>query len=178
MAFATSIQSNHFSRLAVKASTADQALPANEAAWKTLFANSTAPGLVHEIANVRDFPSIGNTPNIINVPEYGQKITKQVSAQADAPTMELTLNYVPSTWGAPAPLAAYVGDGITRAFQFALLPQPAASSLGAALTPVPNAVFYFLGTIASHVVNPSRDDASTSTLTISLSSDVMGPFTV
>jgi len=43
--------------------------------------------------SVREFPSIGTPANIVNVPVYGQKTSSQVQGQADAPTLEVTVNY-------------------------------------------------------------------------------------
>src|SRR6187399_3303694 len=51
------------------------------------------------IKNVRTFPAIGTPPNIVNVPTYGQSTSLQIQGQADAPSMEITLNYVANDWG-------------------------------------------------------------------------------
>ena len=49
-----------------------------------------------EVTNLREFPSVGTPANIVNVPQYGQSISSQISGQADAPTLEFTLNYIPT----------------------------------------------------------------------------------
>src|SRR6056300_296954 len=44
--------------------------------------------------SVREFPSIGTPANIVNVPVYGQATSSQVQGQADAPSLEITVNYI------------------------------------------------------------------------------------
>ena len=48
------------------------------------------------VTNIREFPSVGTPANITNVPVYGESISSSVGAQADAPTLEFTINYVPN----------------------------------------------------------------------------------
>ena len=105
-------------------------LPADEAAWKSLFALELANGSAvtasagefTRIVNVREFPSMGTPPNIVNVPVYGSKTSQQIQGQADAPSIELTLNYVGVDWQDAANyLGSMVGDGMQYAFRFALL---------------------------------------------------------
>src|SRR6056300_1083207 len=44
--------------------------------------------------SVREFPSVGTPANIVNVPVYGQATSSQVQGQADAPSLDVTVNYV------------------------------------------------------------------------------------
>jgi len=98
----------------------------------------TAAGAFVRVQNIRDFPSIGIPANIVNVASYGSKNSKQVNGQPDAPTIELTLNYLPSDWpaGLNQILANMIGDGVTKCFRFTLLNQiptgatPYASTVG------------------------------------------------
>ena len=140
-----------------------------------------------EIKNVRDFPQIGDPANIVNVPVYGKKLSAQVNAQADAPTLELTINYVPSEWtsGAAAAgtdLGRAVGDGKLYVFQFSLLnaePAGLTTTAGAnGLGSVENSNFYFVGKIESLLVTPSLSDANTATVTFTTVTDFFGPGTV
>ena len=68
---------------------------------------ATTAGSFTRISNVREFPSMGTPPNIVNVPVYGQSTSQQIQGQSDAPTMELTINYVGTDW---QDTADYFGD--------------------------------------------------------------------
>lgn len=159
----------------------------SDAEFKVLFATETdTPGATtfSRISSVREFPSMGTPPNIVQVPMYGQKTSSQIQGQADAPTMEVTLNFVPSKWASGTVLGDMVGDGKVKAFRFALLnsePTPTdntkyASTVGG-LGTVQNSVYYWLGKIEALLVNPQLTDANTATLTISIQSKVYGAYT-
>jgi len=138
------------------------------------------------IQNIRDFPAMGTPPNIVKVPVYGTKQSKQIQGQADAPTLEFTLNYIPSEWGASPGYGQFVGDNITRAFRFALLNSDSAgvtaatkyASVALGLGTVQNSIFYFTGRIEAVLVKASLTDATTATLTMSMQSDFYGGYTV
>jgi hypothetical protein len=143
------------------------------------------------ITNVREFPSMGTPANIVNVPVYGQKTSSQVQGQADAPSIEITINYVPSLWSTGSVLGAMIGDGDQKVFRFTLLnEQPAgfdsgiptsvpSTSIGGSTTgPVQNSSYYFIGKIEALLVNPQLTDATTATLTLSTQSDFYGAFTI
>jgi hypothetical protein len=110
--------------------------------WQTLFLDEVTTngakgvGTYVRIQNVREFPSIGTPANIVNVPVYGAKTSRQVQGQADSPTIELTLNYVPSDWATGTLLGNSVGNGVQYGFRFSLLNSaPINYSSGAAITP-------------------------------------------
>jgi len=63
-------------------------------------ASSTTVIPYAKIKNVREFPAVGTPANIVNVPVFGQKIGQSIGGQADAPTLELTINYIGSDWDA------------------------------------------------------------------------------
>jgi hypothetical protein len=164
------------------------------ATWQPLFATEiTASGTAAantfiRIQNVREFPSIGTPPNIVNVPVYGAKTSRQVQGQADAPTIELTLNYVASDWASTTTLGATVGNGRQYSFRFTLLnSQPTAyastaaglgTAVGGAAGSCQNSQWYWYGKMESLLVNPQLTDANTATLTISVQSDFYGSYTV
>jgi len=135
-----------------------------------------------EIKNVREFPQIGTPANIVNVPVYGQKQSSQVQGQADAPTLELTINYVPSEWTPTTALGALVGDGKVYAFQFSLLnAKPAGLNTTAGTSgvgSVDNSNFYWVGKVEALLVSPNLTDANQATLTLSIIGDFFGPGTV
>src|SRR5210317_2038774 len=70
--------------------------PAGETAadYADLFVTANAAD-IDRMPSVREFPSIGTPANIVNVPVYGQATSSQVQGQADAPSLEVTVNYVP-----------------------------------------------------------------------------------
>lgn len=140
----------------------------------------TADGQVTGVANhvrmpsVREFPSIGTPANIVNVPVYGQNTSSQVQGQADAPTLEVTVNYVPSDM---EDLHSLIGKQI--AFRF-MLTEEACTQDEAANTTLAkaNTEFYFTGKIEAILVNPALTDATTATVTLSAQTDFVGPATI
>jgi hypothetical protein len=138
------------------------------------------------IKNAREFPSMGTPPNITNVPVYGSATSQQIQAQADAPSMEITLNFVPSEWAKEANniLGSAVGDGKTYVFRFTLLnSEPtgtaatkyASTALG--LGTVGNSQYFWVGKLEALQINPQLSDANTATLTLTMQSQFFGAFT-
>ena len=156
-----------------------------------LFADETTSmaGSFRRIKNVRDFPSIGTPANIVNVPVYGSKTSQTIQGQSDAPSLEVTINYVPSEWAKGATgtvLGNMVGDGTARPWRFTLLQVDSAgatvgtkySSTAQGLGTVANSQFFFFGKLESLLVNPSLTDAATATLAFSLQSEFYGAYTI
>lgn len=179
MAHLSSISAGIFTSLAYNP-TPVASVAAGDTAAELIALFSSAPT---EVKNIRDFPELGTPANIVNVPVYGQKTSSQVQGQADAPTMEFTLNYVPADLTA---LTALVGNGQLFAFQIALcsqkpanLQQVATTGIATAVNTVAtqNSVFNFLGKFESFLVTPSLSDATTAKLTISMQSEMFGPAT-
>jgi hypothetical protein len=135
------------------------------------------------IENVKEFPAFGTPANIVKVPEYGSKTSKQVQGQADSPNMELTLNYIPSDWENNKLKGVTTNPGINDQslylFRFALLgaAPTAASYTSSDLGTTKNSVFYFVGKFEALEVTPSLTDALTAKLTISVQSEVKGAYT-
>jgi hypothetical protein len=152
-------------------------------ALKTLFANEAdvagVAGTFKRIENVREFPPMGTPPNIVNVPVYGSATSQQIQGQADAPSMEITMNYVAEDWASDAPLGAMVGDGQQRVFRFSLLnSEPDAYGCDdAGLGTVENSQYFWVGKIEALQVNPQLTDSNTATVTITVQSDFFGAFT-
>lgn len=174
MAHIASLGAGMYSALAVTSSTVT-AVPGSGLAgdWQGEF-GSAAYDL---IPNVREFPALGTPANIVNVPVFGSSISRQVQGQADAPSLEVQINYVPEEWTA---LSAKVGDGIQYAFRFSLLnAQPdgfddTALSIGS----VQNSSWYWIGKMEAFLVNPQLTDSNTATLTLSVQTDFYGAFTI
>jgi hypothetical protein len=142
-----------------------------------LFVGST-PGTADadhvRMPSVREFPSVGTPANIVNVPVYGQKTSSQVQGQADAPSLEVTVNYNAGDMGA-------IHDLISQnlVFRFMMCASAVTEDEAAAATVTPeNTEFYFLGKIEAILVNPALTDATTATVTLSAQSDFFGPATL
>jgi hypothetical protein len=140
------------------------------------------------MGNVREFPAMGTPPNVVNVPVYGQSTSQQIQGQADAPSMEIQLNYVAEDWyGAGSVLGTYVRDGKQHVFRFALMnseppgydSQEGATGLSGVLAQQnENSYWYWIGKIEALQVTPQLTDANTATVTITLQSDFYGAYTI
>jgi len=123
---------------------------------------------------VREFPSVGTPANIVNVPVYGQVTSSQVQGQADAPSLEVTVNYVTADMEA---IHALLGSSVV--FRFMMAASAVTQDEGAAATVTPeNTEFYFLGKIEAILINPALTDTTTATVTLSAQSDFYGPATL
>jgi len=142
-----------------------------------LFVGST-PGTADadhvRMPSVREFPSVGTPANIVNVPVYGQNTSSQVQGQADAPSLEVTVNYIPSEMEA---LHNLIGQKVVFRFLMAASACTADEGAGSTLAKA-NTEFYFVGKIEAILVNPQLTDANTATVTLSAQSDFFGPATI
>ena len=136
------------------------------------------------IENIREFPAMGTPPNVVNVPVYGQATSQQIQGQSDAPSMEITLNFIASDWAdvTGTILGSMVGDGNQYVFRFALLnAEPAAgydSTDGVTgLGSVANSQYFWIGKLEALQVTPQLTDANTATITITIQSDFYGAYT-
>ena len=187
MAHISSIGAGMYSDLSV---CTDSALNAtakaslSEAAFNACFAAAKYA----RIQNVREFPAMGTPPNIVNVPVYGQKTSQQIQGQSDAPTMEITVNYVATDWAAGSTLGNMIGDGEQRVFRFSLLNSEPVSYNGSGTplmsgdvsdgTAIENSFYFWVGKIEAMQVNPQLTDANTATITISVQSEFYGAYTL
>jgi hypothetical protein len=139
------------------------------------------------VKNVREFPAMGTPPNVVNVPVYGQKTSQQIQGQADAPSIELSVNMVTADWAKEAGniLGNMVGDGETYVFRFALLNSDPTgtgatkfASTAGGLGTTQNSMYYWVGKVEALQVTPQLTDATTGTLTITIQSDFFGAYTV
>lgn len=178
------------------------AYPTDSTSLQALFTTATGANKYFQILNVREFPAIGAQPNIVNVPVFGQKQSQTVGGQSDAPTLEITVNYVATDWvkGTTASLwtagnlttrgselGNIVGDGVKRVWRLALLTTSPTGTAGATqglydsnaggLGTVQNTQFFWHGKLESMLITPSLTDATTATLSFSIQSDFYGAFT-
>lgn len=146
-----------------------------------------APGAFVRIKNVREFPAMGTPPNVVNVPTYGSSTSQQIQGQADAPSMEITLNFVASDWAKEAGniLGNMVGNGKQQVFRFTLMnsaPTGAGDTKYASTTlgigTVENSQFYWIGKLEALQVSPQLTDANTATITITIQSNFYGAYTI
>jgi len=192
MAHITSIGASIFTDLSIAVGSAVVPATYDAAGFAALFATEDPTPLASPVAggfarilNVRDFPAMGAPANIVKVPVYGAKQSRQIQGQRDAPNLEITINYVASDWDITTGFGALVGDGVSRALRFSLLNNDslgataatkyASTALG--LGTVENSSFYFVGRIESLLVKPSLTDATTATLALSMQSEFYGAYT-
>ena len=187
MAHINSIGAGMFSDLSVCLDAADVAAVVNnpsEALLKACFASELEPteimtaagGEFVRIKDVREFPAMGTPPNVVNVPVYGQSTSQQIQGQADAPSIELQVNYVPADWDSVSLLGKSVGDGKQYVFRFTLL-NSAPAAFAADAMGTQNNSYYWVGKIEALQVSPQLTDANTATVTITVQSDFYGAFT-
>lgn len=194
MAHATTINSGMYTTLAIAMATADPVFAnlTTQAAYDALFATeintvggTKAANTFVMVNNIREFPEIGTPANIVNVPVYGRAMGATIAGQADAPSLEFTLNHVPADWAK----GSLLGDAVANGKQYAMRvtftnADPTGSgatkyaSIAAGLGTVHNSSFYFIGKIEAQAVNPQLTDAVTSKVTLSMQSDFYGAYTI
>jgi hypothetical protein len=181
--------------------------PIDEAGLKALFTTATSSPKYLRLRNVRSFPAVGSPANIVKVPVYGQKTSQTVSGQSDAPSLEVTVNYVATDWAKGATATTFasgdvnvmgsefanmVGDGVKRVWRLALMAAPVGSgttqtpgitqglydSNAGGLGSTQNTQFYFHGKLESLLITPSLTDGTTATLSFSIQSDFYGAYTI
>ena len=172
MAHITSIGAGIYSAMAVNTTEITDLTSVDD--LTELVGKFTSAATFTEIKNVREFPQIGTPANIVNVPVYGQKTSSQVQGQSDAPSLEVTVNYVAEDM---QPIHALIGTELV--FRFMMAESAVTPDQGAASTlSTANTEFYFKGKIEAILVNPQLTDATTATVTLSAQSDFFGPATV
>src|SRR6056300_1684290 len=112
MTHIASLVSGIFSYLDIYDGTTNPATE-NAAGYADLFVTGNSAD-IDRMPSVREFPSIGTPANIVNVPVYGQKTSSQVQGQADAPSLEITVNYIAEDMTAFHALI----DGDPKVFRF------------------------------------------------------------
>jgi hypothetical protein len=196
MAHITSIGAGLFSDLAIAVPSSAPTYSSLDTAaeFAALFATeiesiggTKAANTFVRVKNVREFPAMGTPANVVNVAVYGQKSSQQVQGQSDAPSMEITLNYVPADWAKDSTniLGSMVGDGNQYVFRFSLLnSEPTGTgatkhaTTSAGVGTVANSLYYWIGKVEALMVNPQLTDANTATITITVQSSFYGAYTI
>jgi hypothetical protein len=191
MAHISSIGAGMFSDLSVaKPSAAPIFANLDTAAeFKALFATEIqsaggvpAANTYVRIKNVREFPAMGTPPNVVNVPVYGSATSQQIQGQSDAPSMEITMNFVATDWADGTQLGNMVGDGNQYVFRFSLLNSKpinynSTDSTGMANGGVENSQYFWIGKVEALTVAPQLTDANTATVTLTVQSEFFGAYT-
>ena len=137
-----------------------------------------------EVADMREAPSFGTPPSLVNVPNFGSKTSRQVQGQADPTNLEISINYIPQKW-TNGGLGQFIGDGKDHLFAAILanaipggggLADYAISSGGVGR--VQNSITYFVGELAAIQFTPNLTDSNQGTVTIALKSDFSQLMTV
>lgn len=150
---------------------------------------ASKPGMTFvRVKNVRSFPAMGTPPNIVKVPNYGSATSSSIQGQADAPQLELDINYVADQWTSTGFLATAVGNGTQYVFRFTLLQsEPAGYGTGTAGSGLAalktggsannkNTSYYWIGKVEALSVTPSLTDAATAKITMSIQSKFYGAY--
>jgi hypothetical protein len=190
MAHISSIGAGMFSDLAIALPGTAVALSTvdTQTEFEALFASditsggTKGTGTFARVMNVREFPSMGIPANIVKVPTYGRRMNAQVQGQADAPTLEIKLNFVPADWAANTDLGAIVGDGNQYAFRFTMLNNAPTgvdgyASKATGVGSVQNSEFYWVGKVEALQVTAALTDANQATLTMTIQSPFYGAYT-
>jgi hypothetical protein len=179
MAHMTSISAGMFSDLAICTDATTNAAAIASPTMTNLQAAFGATSDFVRIKDVREFPSMGTPPNVVNVPVYGSTTSQQIQGQADAPSMELTINYVGDDWKAGSDLGDMVGDGKQYVFRFTLMNEKPDSYTcdATGLGTVANSQYYWIGKVEALQVTPQLTDANTATVTITIQSEFYGAYT-
>jgi hypothetical protein len=133
--------------------------------------------LARTIGDVRSFPAMGTPANIVKVPVYGQATSQSIQGQADAPQLEIDINYVAADWGSTTANAIALKNKDQRLFRFTLLNAEPADDTLVAIKAVENSSFYWVGKMEAMVITPSLTDATTAKLTLSIQSPFYGAYT-
>ena len=153
------------------------------------------------IPNMREAPSFGVPPSLVNVPEFGSKTSRQVQGQADPTNIEVSINYVPELWSDDR-LGGVVGDANSYLMAIVLAnAEPAGYALsgtgtngatvaadtgtkpivgwssGSLTNDIGNSIVFFVGEMSSLQFTPNLTDANQATVTVALKSSFSDPFT-
>jgi len=149
---------------------------------------------------VREFPNIGIPANVINVPQYGQATSSQITGQSDPPSMDFTFNYVPTQHFFIDTLRA---EGTRRIFRVRLANGEQVVATGGGenesggTDPVGTSGvnlpyekendsggsemrefsdFYFFGSVASFEIVPALTDSNQLNVSLTIDGQLEGPF--
>ena len=122
-----------------------------------------------DISKVRELPEVGVPPSISSVAEFGSALAPQVTGQAEAPQLDVTLNYVPEEHDS---LLSLSGDGILRCFRLRISNSP--------IPDVPDdaskiSEVYWTGMVAAKLISVGTGDASSVVVTLTMDTEFTNP---
>ena len=136
--------------------------------------------------HIREFPNLGIPANIINVPQYGQATSSQISGQSDPPSLDFVFNYVPTEHAFINTLRA---EGTLRLFRVRLsnaeqveesngivTPYEEISGSGTTSTMREFSDFFFFGSVASFEIVPSLTDSNQLNVSLTIDGELDGPY--
>ena len=149
---------------------------------------------------IREFPNLGIPANVVNVPQYGQATSSQITGQSDPPSLDFTFNYVPSIHGfiddlrasgeqrlfrvrlSNGELVAAVGGGTNQSggsdaadTSDVMLPYEQHGS-GSDSTMREFSDFFFFGSVASFEIVPSLTDSNQLNVSLTIDGQLEGPY--
>ena len=155
------------------------------AEWTAYFETIGTPWVVGDDARafgrIREFPNLGVPANVVNVPQYGQAVSSQITGQSDAPSMDFTFNYVPEEHGEIATMRES-GDTYLFRVRLANAKQVVDAKDGVNLPLIDDdgdirefSDFYFFGSVASFEVVPNLTDSNQLNVTLTVDGGMSGP---
>jgi hypothetical protein len=153
------------------------------AEWIAYFEATGTPWTVGADAKafgrIREFPNLGVPANVVNVPQYGQPVSSQITGQSDAPSMDFTFNYVPEEHKFIAEMRE---SGETFLFRVRLSNAKQAVDVDGVNLPLLDdgalrefSDFYFFGSVASFEVVPNLTDSNQLNATLTIDGGMSGP---
>ena len=152
--------------------------------WAAYFETTGTPWTVGADAKafgrIREFPNLGVPANVVNVPQYGQAVSSQITGQSDAPSMDFTFNYVPEEH-------KFISDmresGETFLFRVRLSNAKQAVDVDGVNLPLIDddgnlrefSDFFFFGSVASFEVVPNLTDSNQLNATLTIDGGMSGP---
>lgn len=136
------------------------------------------------IPNVAQMPSLGSTPNLKDVAEFGRQTARMVQTQSSGVSLELSVNFDPSQWTPGTTFGDFVTQRRQTAFAAAFVDaEPPNFQMTQAtagdpwLGDVNNWVMFWTGRFEAIVLEASTDSESIARVTITLTSPMFyGPY--
>jgi hypothetical protein len=153
--------------------------------WIALFETAGTPWVAGDdtvnFGRIREFPNLGIPANIVNVPQYGQAVSSQISGQSDAPSMDFTFNYVP-TEHSFIDAMRQGGEQYLFRVRLANAKQSVTDTgvnvpsldLAGQLTEASD--FFFFGSVASFEIVPNLTDSNQLNTTLTIDGEMQGPY--
>jgi len=157
----------------------------------------TAEADARAFGKIREFPNLGVPANVVNVPQYGQPTSSQITGQSDPPSLDFTFNYVATEHAFIDTLRA---EGTQRLFKVRLANGEQVVAGGtnesggvdpagtegvnlpyeteeAATTDMREfSDFYLFGSVASFEIVPSLTDSNQVNVSLTIDGQLEGPF--